>query len=317
MHILEGRQPAQTTARASDDRQQLRALAIFNRRARLVARNADRATDALRSAGLTLFTPEVRSRAEAAHLVRAHAGEVDLVIAAGGDGTLNAVLQGLIGTRLPLGILPLGTANDLCKTLDIPLDLEAACEVIARGNTRRIDVGRVNDTYYFLEASIGLSVALCRQLRGDAKTRLGVIAHALSAIPIMRRMRRFRAYVAAGDVPEVALNTAQLTFGNGARFGGLLASDEASIEDRKLDMYSVEFREWWTYFDALRALLRRRYDDVRTVVTMHARRFVVRTPRPMPIEADGEIVARTPAVFAALGGAVEVFAPEPARKDGG
>lgn len=289
-----------------------RALVVFNHNARLVRTNAERVVAALRSSGLSIVRGEVTSPKSAADLVRAHAADVDLVVGVGGDGTLNAILQGLVDTRLPLGVVPLGTANDLCKSLGIPLDVEGACKVIAGGVTRRIDVGRVNGVHYFLEASIGLSVALCRCLDRKAKSRFGVLAHVWTAFSIMRRMRRFTAFLKEDDGPEVALSVAQLTVGNSTNFGGLLVNDEASIDDRKLDLYAVRFKHWWTYFQALIALLRRRYDEGETVFTIHAKRFEVRTRRPMQIEADGEIVSKTPAVFEARGGAVKVLVPGPA-----
>ena len=292
-----------------------RALTLFNRSARTVAKNIDEVLAALDRLGVERICPPVSSREAAARIIREHADNVDLVIAAGGDGTLNAVLQGLVGSGLPLGVVPLGTANDLCKTLGIPIDPIAACDVIANGEPRRIDVGRVNGIYYFNEASIGLSVALSRRLTSQAKARFGVIAHVFGTVHIMKRMRRFRAIIKADDDREIAVHTAQLTVGNSGNFGGILANDEASIDDRRLDLYSIEFRHWWSYFEAVVSLLRRRYDDAQTVLTVHARRFGVRTSTPMPIEADGEIVSKTPAVFEVVPHAVTVLVPraEPPR----
>jgi YegS/Rv2252/BmrU family lipid kinase len=261
--------------------------------------------------GFELVRPPLpATRDSVRKIIRQHAHEVDLVIAAGGDGTLNSTLQGIIGTDLPLGIVPLGTANDLCKTLGIPADPVAACDVIAGGHVRRIDVGCVNGTYYFNEASIGLSVALSRRLTSQNKSRFGVLAHLLGALSMMPRLRRFRAIIKADDDREVAVHAAQLTVGNSGNFGGVLQSDEASIDDRRLDLYSIEFRYWWNYFEALLSLVRRRYDDAQTVLTRHARRFEVRTGRPMSIEADGEIVSKTPALFEVVPLAIGVFAPE-------
>src|ERR1700730_8586339 len=308
---LDAKQAADRSSVAPAPAPGKRALALFNPRARAVADNIEAVITALRTQGFDIEQPEAKTRDAMAGLVREYATKVDLVIAVGGDGTLNAVLQGLIGTKLPLGIIPLGTANDLCKTLEIPLDVAGACDVIARGFTRKIDVGRVNGTCYFNEASIGLSVALCRRLTAQAKKRFGRLALFYEAIGIMIRMRRFRAIVKVNDDREIALHTAQLTIGNSRNFGGLLATEDASIDDRRLDLYSVEFRHWWSYFEALISLLRHRYDDVKSGFTLHARRYEVRTGRPMRIEADGEIVSKTPAVYEVVPLAVTVIVPEP------
>ena len=259
---------------------------------------------------------EAGTRSSVAAAIRKHSDSVDIVIAGGGDGTLNAVLQGLVGSGLPLGILPLGTANDLAKTLGIPADLAKACDVIGRGYTRRIDVGKVNDVYFFNEASIGMSVALCRRLTKESKSTFGVFALLFHALQIVFAMRRFRALITLGSGEVIAHRTAQLTVGNGENFGGFVTTDEAAIDDRKLDLYSVQLTDWKEYFDALSALLRRRYDDARSVFTLHGRRYDVRTARRMRIEADGEIVSSTPAVFEIVPSAVDVLVPRPPPAEG-
>lgn len=274
----------------------------------MAALSAD-ALEALAESGFQVKRADMPTRANAAAIIRAHASGADLVIAGGGDGTLSAILQGLVGAGLPLGILPLGTANDLAKTLGIPNDLRQATDIIAQGCTRRIDVGRVNGVYYFNEASVGMSVALCRRLSREAKSRFGVFALLVNAIEVIANMRRFRALITTESGDVIASHTAQLTIGNGQNFGGFLASDDAAIDDRKLDLYSVELTRWWNYFEALYALLRKRYDDARTVFTLHGRRFEVKTGRPMRIEADGELVTSTPATYEIVPGAVEVFVP--------
>src|SRR5436189_5060310 len=84
----------------------------------------------------------------------------ELVIAAGGDGTIHAVAAGLIERESTLGIIPMGTMNNLAHSLGIPLPLEAACAIIAKGETRAIDVGIINEKTFIEVAGIGLEAAL-------------------------------------------------------------------------------------------------------------------------------------------------------------
>jgi len=291
---------------------------MLNDNAKSVAARSSDAIVAIEAAGLDIVQADIPTRASVIAAFKQHGADIDLVVAGGGDGTLNAVLQGLVGSNLPIGILPLGTANDLAKTLGVPTDLEQACDVIAAGHTRRIDVGRVNDVYYFNEASIGMSVALCRSLTKESKSKYGIFALLLHAFQIIFAMRRFRALITLPSGEIIAKRTAQLTFGNGQNFGAFVATEDAAIDDRELDLYSVEFKRWNDYFEAIAALLHRRYDDIRSVFTLHGRRFEVRTAKRKHIEADGEIIAWTPATFSVVPRAVEVFvpAPSPAAEDG-
>ncbi|MGI8914025.1 MAG: diacylglycerol kinase family protein [Chloroflexota bacterium] len=124
-----------------------RALFIANQRANHVQVALAEATACLEGAGFTL----IRSNGTGApgiESVRRQLDDVDLVVAAGGDGTINAVIGALLDQPKPLGIIPLGTANDLARTLEIPHEVAAACAVIGAGQTRRIDVTSVNDRYF-------------------------------------------------------------------------------------------------------------------------------------------------------------------------
>ena len=107
---------------------------------------------AWRSSSASARTPTTSSEA-----IRRECGAVDLVILAGGDGTMNSAVDALVECKLPLGILPTGTANDLARTLEIPTDLAAAAAVIGAGRRHAIDLGCVNGKYFFNAASIGLS----------------------------------------------------------------------------------------------------------------------------------------------------------------
>lgn len=303
-----------TSKAAGSSRASRTALLVLNNQARQVQEDADAVLEALQASGYKLVQPVISSREDIEKIVRKSAKSVDLVVSAGGDGTLNAVLQGLVGTDLPLGILPLGTANGLAKTLNIPLELQPACDVIANGHTRRIDVGCVNGTYFFSETSIGMSPTVSRVLSKDAKAKYGIFAHLGRALWILRRMRRFGARVKC-DGDEYVLRTAQLTIGNSRNFGGFVTTDDAAIDDRKLDLYSVELRHWWSYVEALWALASHHYDESRCVFTLHGRNFEIETRRPRPIEADGEIVSMTPALVKVVPRAVTVFVPENSPRD--
>jgi diacylglycerol kinase family enzyme len=131
----------------------------------------------------------------------------DLMVAAGGDGTVSAVAGGLAGSDVPLGIIPLGTANVLARELAIPVDLDQACQLLAGPHaTTRIDAMRVGPRCYFTQIGAGIDALMIRDSRREPKRRFGRIAYLWTAlarligfqprrftITINGRQRRFRA----------------------------------------------------------------------------------------------------------------------------
>jgi diacylglycerol kinase (ATP) len=242
-------------------------------------------------------------------LIARHRDGLDAVLVGGGDGTLNAAVQGLVGERLPLGILPLGTANNLARTLGIPFDIEGAAAIAAAGHRRRIDLGLVNDRYFFTTASLGLSVHITEELSGEHKRRWGVLAYAVAALRVVARAPGFHAEI-AWEGGRRRARTMQIVVGNGRYYGSALpVAEDAAIDDARLDLYSLEVRHWWQLLRLLPALRSGRHGEKEQVEAIRATAFEVRTRTPRDIDVDGEIGARTPARFRVVPGALEVFAP--------
>ncbi|MHB8996818.1 MAG: diacylglycerol/lipid kinase family protein [Armatimonadota bacterium] len=121
------------------------------------------------------FAPDEAAATRAARQASKHA--FDVVVAVGGDGVANRVAQGLAGTTLPLGHIPLGTGNSLAWQLGLrPGDLRQACAVIAAGNTHTIDLGLANGRAFIGQADLGLGALVQRQVSSRWKGRLGVLA---------------------------------------------------------------------------------------------------------------------------------------------
>ena len=151
-----------------------RAVVLVNPGARRGGEAIDGILAKLTEAGVTLHEASLGTPAEIEARIRAAEGPdgpADCAIVCGGDGSLCRAAPGLIASSFTLGILPMGTANDLARTLGIPVELEAAAEVIVAGHQRRIDLGTVNGTPFFNVASIGLSAELARELSPGLKRR--------------------------------------------------------------------------------------------------------------------------------------------------
>ena len=131
-----------------------------------------------------------------ADVISRRADHCDLVIVGGGDGTLNSAASGLAYTGLPLGVLPLGTANDFARTVGIPNDPVKAAEIIAAGNAKPVDLGEVNGHLFFNVASIGFSAELAartERTRQEALGRAGIRhrcgSHPVAVTAVQRRGR--------------------------------------------------------------------------------------------------------------------------------
>ena len=266
----------------------------------------------MRDAGLDPLCPDV-GKGKTADLIRAHAAEVDRVVLAGGDGTMNAAAPALLDTGLPFAIIPLGTGNDLARTLGIPEDPAEAARVAAGGNLRAIDVGLANGVPFFNVASIGFGVDLTRALTGDAKRRWGKIGYAVAGLRVLARMRPFSAAIRCGD-QVVRSRTVHVAVGNGRHYGGGMTVGEGSeIDDGKLDVFSLEVGSVWKLLLLLPALRRGDHGRWQEVLTAAGEEVEIRTRRPRSVNTDGEITTRTPAVFRVLPGALRVYAPAPFR----
>lgn len=194
------------------------ALLLANPHSRRGAGGLRMARDSLARHGIGVEVPEWAPD-RLCTVIADHAASVRAVIVAGGDGTLNAAASGLLATGLPLGVMPMGTANDLARTLGIPVEADAAAAVIAAGGLRRIDVGMANDVPFFNIASIGFGVDLTRALTRDSKRRWGTLGYAIAALRALHRMKPFTARVAHAGTVHVS-RTVHLAVGNGRHYGG-------------------------------------------------------------------------------------------------
>jgi YegS/Rv2252/BmrU family lipid kinase len=291
-----------------------RGLLLVNPNARNGGFSLDAVRDALRQGGIEPFEPP--GDPDCTAVIKRHAGQSDLVILGGGDGTLNAAAPALVETGLPLGILPLGTANDLARSLGLPPDPVAAAGLIASEEARPVDLGCVNGHYYFNVASIGFSAELAGDLTAESKKKWGTIGYGIAALRVLRRVRPFTVYLEHDGQTET-ITTIQVSVGNGRHYGGGMTVEEtATVDDGKLDFYSLEVKHWWRLLALLPALRRGTQGKAADVRAFHTTEIVVKTKKPRPVNTDGELSTYTPAHFKVVPKAVRIFAPEASQRPG-
>lgn len=286
-----------------------RALMLLNPKARRGQESLDPVMARLKGGGLAVTVEPFDALPEIARDIVRLRDSADLVIVCGGDGSVSSAAVAVMESGLPMGIMPMGTANDLARTLAIPMDLPAAAEVIAKGETRRIDVGTVNGHAFFNVASIGLSSKLAQSLDTGMKKRFGRLGYVLAAARVLAQVDRFKAHITEkGEVIDVW--TYQIAVGNGRHYGGgNVVEASAAIDDGHLDLYSLEMKNVWKLALMLRSFRSGHHGAWSEVRTARCVEFDIETEKPMPVNTDGEIVTSTPAHFKVHPSAISVFAP--------
>ena len=166
--------------------------------------------------------------------------EADLIIASGGDGTVSSVSGALIGTDIPLGIIPRGTANAFAKALGIPFGfnpIQSACEVIIEGNTHTVDVSRCNGLPMILLAGLGLEAEAIERADREAKDRWGVFAYIMAGIQQLKEQEPFTTEIEVEGVVK-QFHAGAVTIANAAPPTSLMAQGFGSVnvKDGLLDV---------------------------------------------------------------------------------
>lgn len=296
-------------AAAKPRRGEKRALLVVNPRARRGNGSVAAARDVLEKADISVTEIKPGKGEDVSDIILRNAKHYDFAIVGGGDGTLNAAAPALVKTGMPLGVIPLGTANDFARTVGIPADPAKAAELIAAGKLRDIDLGEVNGHLFFNVASIGFSAELAQDLTEHAKKRFGVFGYGVVAARLLLRSRLFTAFVDHDGATE-KIRALQVSVGNGKHYGGGMTVEEAATaDDGKLDFYSLEVDHWWrllALLPSLRKGTQGKWDDVRAFQTTEV---TIRTSKPRPVNTDGELSTYTPAHFRIRPKALKVFVP--------
>lgn len=238
-----------------------------------------------------------------------------VVVAAGGDGTLNAVVSGLAGSRTALGILPSGTMNVFARELGIPFGrLDQAFEVITRGHIREIDLFTANGAPFIQMAGIGFDARVIEETPWESKKRLGPLAYLVAAAKVLgEKPPEMEVVFADGR----RITGVAVLAGNGSLYGGQFRLfRKADNRDSRIDV--LVFREHGYRFvlDSLAGLARGGVDLSESAAYFQADSFTVHCEAGTPVEIDGEWLGRFKEVrFTESARRLRVLAP-PENHDG-
>lgn len=270
--------------------------------------------DWLKEEGFDVLNP-VASDKKICEVIKDHADQKPVVLVGGGDGSINEALPALMEFDLPLVVIPLGTANNLARTLNIPTDPKEALALLKSGVEDRIDVGLANHIPFVNVVGAGLSTRINREVNPKLKKYLGVFAFVVTAFKIATRMAPFKIEVMCDDRKHRAY-TWQITICNGRNYGnGLTIHEEANLKDGTLHGLSTEVEKWWHAFTLIPALLSGRFRGEKNVTTLSGKTMILKTRRPMKVDIDGDIKTKTPVELSVKEKALRVFIPLESEKN--
>jgi len=236
----------------------------------------------------------------------------DLAVAAGGDGTFAAVMHEFAGTSTPLGIIPLGTGNLVARELGIPLDVDAAVALLAgKHRLRRMDAMRIHGRLYALNASVGISASVVNSTTRAAKNRWGRFAYVVKTVRklLTFQARRITVVVDGRKTKHWAVEVVVMNCGTLAR---MLYNDVPAVrmDDGLLDVWIVRMRTLLDVFRHFIDLVLRQSTRSTAIHMTAAGSVVIRSRHPLPVQADGDIIATTPVTIEILPAALTVIVPE-------
>lgn len=255
---------------------------------------------------------ETRKADRLADIVRRRLSEgFGLVVAVGGDGTVSAVCDGLAGSAIPLGIIPTGTGNLLARELQIPDEAEAAVALIAGApSTRKIDMMRIGQRSFVLNASVGISASVIGGTTSGSKSRFGRIAYVGTVVRKVLSARRRHLIVAVDGKPH-PYRAVEVSVMNCGLLGKLFypGGPDIRVDDGHLGVWILSMKSWGDYFNYFIGVFTNR--PVHTAAQfIRAQKFVsIRSKRPLQVQADGDIIGMTPVDVEVLPGALAVLVP--------
>lgn len=222
-------------------------------------------------------------------------GPGDFVLAAGGDGSVNAAAGFCLESGATLAVLPSGTANDFARNLGLPEDPQQVCNLVSSGRTRMVDVAIAGNRLYLNVAHIGLGTLPVKESSSEAKRLLGRFSYGAALMQKLSADRGFHAVIET-EKGRVAGRWLTIAVSSGAFFGGGNEIPEASAGDGKLDVIAVRprsvFQLLLTFL--LVRLIRSSPQRTSTVVHLKSPRVTVSTRSPKTVTMDGDMAGKTP-----------------------
>jgi diacylglycerol kinase (ATP) len=223
----------------------------------------------------------------------------EVVVAAGGDGTVNEVIQGMVGSEVPLAVYPAGTTNVWCKQVKMPRNPRRAAGVIGGGLRRQIDLGRANNRYFLLMTGIGLDGEITQAVDLKLKKRIGKAAYALAAVQAGLRFRAVPITLELDDLDgqmrSVTTRTGMVIVTNTERYAVMKLAREAQMDDGQLEILVFKEKNFFSRLRRAVSLLTSSCDRDPNIERYRVRHVRIEVANSVGMQIDGDPTGYTDA----------------------
>lgn len=238
------------------------------------------------------------------------ANEHDVIIVSGGDGTINHVINAMIQHNInkPLGIIPSGTANDFASHLGIGRKITDACEIIARGNLTKFDLGKINDRYFINVAAAGLLTDVSQKIDINLKNTLGKVAYYLKGIEQLPNFRAIPIKITTEDkiIEEKIFLFVIL---NGSSAGGFKLAPDATANDGYLNLIAVKQCNLVELLNLFIKMLKGEHLDSNNIIYLRGKNFKIECSDDIETDIDGERGPNFPLDVRVSDKTINIFTP--------
>jgi YegS/Rv2252/BmrU family lipid kinase len=273
--------------------------------------------NALSTLGLEHRVEWTRSLEHAGELARAAAAAGETAVPFGGDGVVGAVAAALKRSDAVIGILPGGRGNDFARVLGIPLEPVRACEILATGTPRELDLGQVGDRTFIGIASCGFD-SDANRIANETRLVKGKLVYAYGALRAMIGWKPANFTVRLDGGRAISFTGYSVAAANSKAFGaGMFLAPDASLEDGLLDVVMIKHIPRLRYLQLLPTVFDGSHVRANAVQIVRAREVEISASRPFTMYADGDPLADLPLTVRTLPRAIRVLVPSRAAATGG
>ncbi|HET8884615.1 MAG TPA: diacylglycerol kinase family protein [Candidatus Saccharimonadales bacterium] len=230
-----------------------------------------------------------------------------LLIIGGGDGTISDAVDFLAGSKIEIGVMPLGTTNNFARSLNMPLDIDNAIRTIRTGRASGVDLGKVKNDYFVNVTGIGISAHIAKHVSDKQKKYFGRFAYTIVGAYQLIRHKPFFVTIQDKD-GELQLNfeTHQVIVANGRYHAGKEIAKEAKINNRELIIFALGGRSKLSFIYHTIDFYIGKRNTIKHASYLTGRNITLHTSTPQPVELDGEVKFSTPVSINVKPGAVNI-----------